>query len=60
MGSYFSVIQAGDLQPYSRRIFTVLTLYINRLRSVFLLEYGRKSPAWITKKLKHKYQSTET
>ena len=31
---YIAVIQASDLQPYSSRVFVVLTLYIDRIRSV--------------------------
>ena len=31
-----AVIQTGDLQPYSSRVFAVWTLYIDRIRSVFL------------------------
>ena len=50
MEPYFSVIQAGDLQPYFNRntdrkrlIYGVNTVKIRR-------EYGCKSPAWITEK----------
>ena len=47
---YFAVIQAGDLQPYfnintdrKRLIYSVNTVKIR-------LQYGCKSPAWITEK----------
>ena len=33
--TYFAVIQAGSLQPSSRRTFGILTLFIDRKRSVF-------------------------
>ena len=50
LGSYFTVIQVGDLRPYFQRNTT-------RIRSIYGVntakirrEYGCKSPTWITAK----------